>query len=598
MREYFTPALDDLPLTGNLTDSVFRRGVEEPDRVVCHRRVSRTWQPVTAARLRSDVVTWAQAMQEAGVQRGDRVGILGRTSYEWTVVDLAVWCLGAVSVPLYDTSSPVQVEGILRDSGARAVLVQAERHADAVVQGRSRCPDLEHVWGFDLMQRIAGADRLDVSSVDAESIEAARVAVGPADLATLVYTSGSTGEPHGCRLTHGNLLFESAAVGHVLREAVEGDDASALLVLPLAHVLARVLQVTALREGIRLGYVPDMSRLLDDVHDFGPTVLLGVPRVFETLFTQYSQRAAAEGRGRRNEAATEAAIAYSTALDNGGVGVLTRSRHRLYERLVYADLRRALGGRVEFALSGGAPLGDRLGHFFRGAGIPVLEGYGLTETTGATTLTTPDDVKVGKVGRPLPGTGMRVSDQGELLVKGPHVFEGYWEAPDATAEMIDPSGWLRTGDLGEIDGDGFVRVTGRTRELIVTAGGKNVVPGPLEEAIRSHPLVDQCLVVGEDQPYVAALVTLDPQTARSWAESQGKDPDLRRLAEDHDVRSAVQEAVDRANASVSQAEAVRAFRVLPETWSDQSGELTPSLKLRRAAVTRRYRREIADLYRR
>jgi long-chain acyl-CoA synthetase len=596
VREYFTPALGDLPVTGNLTDDVFRRGVQEPDRVVCHRRTGRVQEPITAARLRSDAVTWAQAMRSAGVERGDRVAILGRTSYEWTVVDLAVWCLGAVSVPLYDSSSPAQVAGILRDSRARAVLVQTERHAEVVRQGSSDCPDLDDVWGFDLSQRIAGAGRLETPAVDVDTFEAARAAVGPHDLATLVYTSGSTGEPQGCRLTHGNLLFESAAVGHVLRDTLT-DDPSALLCLPLAHVLARVLQVTALREGIRLGYVPDMSRLLDDVHDFAPSVLLGVPRVFEKLFTQYSQRAAAEGRGRRLEAGTEAAIAYSTALDNGSPGVLTRSRHRLYERLVYEHVREALGGQVRFALAGGAPLGDRLGHFFRGAGIPVLEGYGLTETTGATSITTPDDVKIGRVGRPLPGTGIRVSDEGELLVKGPHVFEGYWGSPEATAEVMDTSGWLHTGDLGEIDGDGSVRVTGRKREIIVTAGGKNVVPGPIEESIRSHPLVDQCLVVGEDRPFVGALITLDPQTARPWAEARGRPKDLVGLAVDAELRAALQEAIDRANTQVSQAESVRAFVVLPVSWSDQSGELTPSLKLRRAAVTRAYRREIADLYR-
>jgi long-chain acyl-CoA synthetase len=597
LREYFTPALD-LPATANLTDDVFQRAVEEPDRVVCQTRTGRRLQPITAARLRSDVVTRAQAMRAAGIQQADRIGVLGRTSYEWTVVDLAIWCLGAVSVPLYDSSSPAQAGGILRDSGARAVFVHSGRHAEVVQEARAGSPDLRWVWSFDPQDPLPGTDPLRAEEGASEAVEQARRAVSPDALATLVYTSGSTGEPRGCRLTHGNLLFESSALAHVLREALVDDDASALLVLPLAHVLARVMQVTALREGIRIGYAPDMSRLLDEVHDFAPTVLLGVPRVYEKLFTQYSQRAAAEGHGRRLSAATETAIAYSTALEtDGGPSLVVRSRHRLHERLVYADFRQALGGRVRFALAGGAPFGDRLGHFFRGAGMPVLEGYGLTETTGATTVTTPDDVKVGRVGRPLPGTGIRVSEDGELLVRGPHVFDGYWQAPEPTADVIDSSGWLHTGDLGEIDGDGFVRVTGRTREILVTAGGKNVVPGPLEEAIRSHPLVDQCLVVGEDRPFVAALVTLDPDAARSWAETRDKPKDVRRLADDPDVTAAVQDAVDRANAQVSKAESVRAFRVLPVTWSDESGELTPSLKLRRAAVTRTYRREIADLYR-
>ncbi len=312
MREYFTPALDDPDPSPNLTHDVFRRAVEEPDKVVCHRRTGRTWQPITAARLRSDVVTWARAMHAAGISRDDRVAILGRTSYEWTVVDLAVWCLGAVSVPLYDTSSPAQVGRILADSGARALLAQGERHAESVAQVRGDCPDLEHVWSFDVEATLPGTDPVDGSTTAPDAIEDIRAAVGPEQLATLVYTSGSTGEPQGCRLTHGNLLFESSAVAHVLREVLDEEDPATLLVLPLAHVLARVMQVTALREGVRLGYVPDMSRLLDEVHDFAPTVLLGVPRVFEKLFTQFSQRVAAEGHGRRLEAATETAIAYSS----------------------------------------------------------------------------------------------------------------------------------------------------------------------------------------------------------------------------------------------------------------------------------------------
>ena len=599
MREYFTPALDDPETSPNLTHDVFRRAVDEPDRVVCCRREGPGWRPITAARLRSDVVTWARAMHGAGVGHGDRVAILGRTSYEWTVLDLAVWCLGAVSVPLYDTSSPAQVGRILADCGARALLVQTERHAEAAAQVRAECPELEHVWSFDVDEPLPGTDAVDPSAAEADAIEEIRSAVGREQLATLVYTSGSTGEPQGCRLTHGNLVFESSAVAHVLRDVLDDDDPATLLALPLAHVLSRVMQVTALREGIRLGYVPDMSRLLDDIHDFAPTVLLGVPRVFEKLFTQYSQRVAAEGHGRRLEAATETAIAYSTALDSRrGPNVVLRSRHRLHDRLLFADLRRALGDRLRFALAGGAPLGDRLGHFFRGAGIPVLEGYGLTETTGAATVTSPDDVKIGKVGRPLPGTGVRVSDGGELLVTGPHVFQGYWGSIDSGVHEIDSSGWLHTGDIGEIDGDGFVRITGRTREILVTAGGKNVVPAPLEDAVRAHPLVDHCLVVGEDKPFVAALVTLDPELARDWAESRDKPTDLHRLSRDPDLRASIQEAVDQANAQVSQAESIRAFMVLPVVWSDQTGELTPSLKLRRSAVLRAHRRDIADLYRR
>jgi long-chain acyl-CoA synthetase len=597
VREYFTPPLDDSATASNLTDDVFHRAVTDPDRVVCHRRTGLTWESVTAARLRGDVITWAATMHAAGIGHGDRVALLGRTSYEWTVVDLAVWCLGAVSVPLYDSSSPSQVADILQDSGAQTLLVQTERHAAVAQEALAGAAGIERLWSFVPSVPLQGTapPPQAASNVDVEPI---RAGVGRHDLATIVYTSGSTGVPRGCRLTHGNLLFESSAVAHVLGDLLEAEDPATLLVLPLAHVLTRVVQVTALRQGVRLGYLPDMGRLLDEVREFAPTFLLGVPRVFEKLFNQYSQRAAAEGHGRRVEGATETAIAYSVALDSAkGPGLVLRGRHRLHDRLVYSDLRDALGGRLHHAVSGGAPLGDRLGHFFRGAGIPVLEGYGLTESTGAATVTTSDDVKVGRVGRPLPGTGVRVGDDGELLVKGPHVFQGYWAAPDAGGALVDADGWLHTGDLGEIDGDGFVRVTGRTREVIVTAGGKNVVPGPLEESVRAHPLVDHCLVVGDDRPFVAALVTLDVEAARSWAEERGKPKDARRLADDPDLRALVQEAVDAANTQVSQAESIRAFRVLPVVWSDQTGELTPSLKLRRTAVMRAHRRDIAELYR-
>ncbi len=563
--------------------------------MVCQRRAGRAWEPVTASRLRGDVVSRAQTMHAAGISKGDRVALLGGTSYEWTAIDLALWCLGAVTVPLYDVSAPPQVAAILNDSGAKAMHVQLERHAHVAAEVRGQTPSVEHVWSFD-GTRLPGTDEPAPASAWSD-IEELRGAVGADDLATLVYTSGSTGDPRGCRLTHGNLLFESDAVAHVLREVLDGDDPATLLMLPLAHVLARVMQVTALRTGTRLGYVPDLSHLLDDLHDFAPTFLLGVPRVFEKLFTQYSQRAAAEGRGRRFDKAAETAIAFSAALESdNGPSLVLRGQHRLQERRVHAGLRSAVGGRLRYAVSGGAPLGDRLGHFFRGVGIPVLEGYGLTETTGATTVTSPDDVRVGWVGRPLPGTGVRVSDEGELLVRGPHVFDGYWQEPDATAACVDPEGWLHTGDLGEIDADGSVRVTGRTREIIVTAGGKNVVPGPLEEAVRAHPLVDHCLVVGDERPFIAALVTLDHEAVHDWAEARNKPRDVRSLLDDAELNAAVQSAVDSANAQVSQAESIRAFRVLPDRWSDQSGELSPSLKLRRAAVTRAYRRQIADLY--
>ncbi len=599
MREYFTPAADDSSPGSNLTDEIFERAAREPGRVVCQRYVGPgRWEPVTAAALCDDVRRWAGVLLTAGIEVGDRVALLGRSSYEWTVLDLAVWSVGGVTVPLYDTSSAAQVRDIVSDCGARVILVQSVAHAELVTEIDGDCPDLEHVWPFDPDQPVLGARTPPAPDGSADAVDSRRRAVTADHLATLVYTSGATATPRGCRLTHANLLFESDAVASTLGDVLDSDDAATLVVLPLAHVLARVMQVTALRRGVRLGYVPDLHRLLEDVEAFRPTFLLGVPRILEKLFTQYSQQAAAAGHGRVFDKAAAAAIAYSTALDSeSGPSLTLRGRHRLYGRRTYPAFRDALGGRLTCVLSGGAPLGDRLGHFYRGVGIPALEGYGLTETTGASAVTTLDDVRVGRVGRPLPGTGVRVSDDGELLVTGPHVFDGYWGTTTGDATRLDDTGWLHTGDLGEIDGDGSIRVTGRTREIIVTAGGKNVAPGPLEEAVRAHPLVDHCLVVGDERPFVAALVTLDVDRAAQWARERDLPEDLAHVAAHPQARAEVQGALDVANDQVSQAEAIRAFRILPDTWSDESGHLTPSLKLRRGAILRAYRRDIDELYR-
>ena len=483
--------------------------------------------------------------------------------------------------------------------GPSAVLAEDRDHLARVTSVRAGLDDLHHVWVIDdnaveVLTRL-GADVSD------DALEERRSAVGPGDVATIIYTSGTTGRPKGCVLTHGNFLVEIGTAVHELealfRADDEGAEAATLLFLPLAHVFARVIQIGAVRARVRLGHSADAVRLAPTLRQFRPTFVLAVPRVFEKVFTTASQRATADGRGPVFERAAETAIAWSRGLDRGRPGLAVRARHAAYSRLVYGKIRDALGGSCRFAVSGGAPLGERLGHFYRGVGLTVLEGYGLTETTAAVTVNTPDALKIGTVGRPLPGTAVRVADDGELLVRGGQVFRGYWNDPEATAAVLEDDGWFHTGDVGEIDDEGFVKVTGRKKEILVTAGGKNVAPAPLEDRLRAHALVSQALVVGDGQPFIGALVTLDAETLPQWAEAHGKKGGLADLVDDVDLVAAVQAAVDDANESVSKAESIRKFRILSHDWTEEDGQLTPSLKLKRSVVLRECRDEIADLYR-
>ena len=461
------------------------------------------------------------------------------------------------------------------------------------LRGADGTPALEHVWVLD----DSGLDQLALAGagIAADVLEARRAAVTPSDPATIIYTSGTTGQPKGCRLTHANFMVELGEATGALPELFDPPDACTLLFLPLAHVFARIIQVGCVRRGTALGHTSDIAGLSATMAEFRPTFVLSVPRVFEQVFNNASQQALITGRGRVFDGAVGTAIAYSRALDTGRPGLALRARHRAYERLVYRPLRERLGGRVRYAISGGAPLGERLGHFFRGIGVPVLEGYGLTESTAALTVNTPQEHKVGTVGRPVPGTTARVADDGELLFRGGQVFDGYWRAEDATAQTLR-DGWLHTGDLGEIDPEGFVRVTGRKQEILVTAGGKNVAPAVLEDLIRLHPLVSQALVVGDGRPYVAALLTLDPSGAATWAERHGRSNDVRELHDDPDLLAELQSAVDDANRTVSAAESIRRFHVLPADWTEEQGYLTPTLKLKRTLVLADFRDEIDALY--
>lgn len=595
MREFSLPALYEVPPDGNLTDLVRRNAAQHPQVPVLARERDGRWEDVTAADFLTEVHAVAKGLIAAGVEPGDRIGLLSRTRYEWTLWDFAIWSAGAVTVPVYETSSPEQIAWILGDSGAVGVLVETAEHAAAVRSVRDRLPALRHLWCL-ADEAVARLTREGAEVSDATVDE--RAATAKADSpATLVYTSGTTGRPKGCLLTHRAFFAECGNVVERLRPLFRTGESALLLFLPTAHVLGRLAQLVSVMAPIKLGHLPDTRRLTEELAAFRPTLVLGVPRLFEKIY--HRARAEARRRGRRRvfDAAERTAVAYSRALDDpAGPPLALRLRHRLFDLLVYRGLRAALGGRVTHAISGGAPLDAHLGHFFRGIGITVLEGYGLTESCAATALNPWDRPKIGTVGQPLPGSVIRIDDSGEVLLHGEHLFSGYWNNPQATEEAL-ADGWFHTGDLGTLDADGYLTIRGRKKELLVTAGGKNVSPTVLEDRIRAHPLVAECVVVGDGRPYVAALITLDEEFLTHWAErhrKSGRTPS--ELRDDPDLLAAVQQAVDEGNAAVSRAEAVRRFRLLPVQLTEKSGHLTPSLKVKRAAVVKDFAEEIEALY--
>jgi long-chain acyl-CoA synthetase len=578
----------------NLTDLLERAARERPGAVQFSRRVDGGWQDVTTTRFRVEVTRLAKGLVAAGVRPGDRIAIMSKTRYEWTLADFAIWSAGAVTVPIYETSSAEQVSWILADSGAVAAFVETAGHAGTVAHVRDTLPALREVWSID-----AGAvDQLGAAgaAVHDTEIDRRRRGLDGASVATIIYTSGTTGRPKGCELTHAN--FNDLAANAVARlgAVVSADGASTLLFLPLAHVFARFVQVLCVASGARLGHSADVKNLIEDLGGFHPTFVLAVPRVFEKIYNSAAARAEAGGKGSIFHSAADTAIAWSQALDAGRMPVTLRLRHALFDRLVYGRLRATLGGQIQYAVSGGAPLGTRLGHFFRGAGVTVLEGWGLTETTAPATVNTPEKIKIGSVGLPLPGVTIRIADDGELLVRGVGVLAGYFGNPAATAEAIE-DGWFHTGDLGEVDEDGYVRITGRKKEIIVTAGGKNVAPSVLEDRLRAHALISQCMVVGDQRPFIAALVTLDAEMLPTWLANSGKPAmDAAAAAQDPDVRAEVQRAVDHANEAVSKAESIRAFVVLPTDFTEAGGQLTPKLSLKRAVVLKEFADQVEQIY--
>ncbi len=579
----------------NVTDYVVDNALEEPHRVAVSVREGDRWRDVSSREFLGEATAVAKGLIAAGIGAGDRIGLLAKTRYEWTLLDFAVWFAGAVSVPVYETSAAEQVEWILGDSGAVACFVESPQHAETITSVRGSLPGLRSVWCIDddALATLATSGR----EVSDEEIARRRGGLTRDSLATIIYTSGTTGRPKGCELTHGNFRAEIDNIRLRLPEVLEQEGASLLLFLPLAHVLARVVEVLCIAAKLRLGHCADPRRLLEDLGSFQPSFLLAVPRVFEKVYNTSEQKAVAAGKGRVFAAAARTAIAYSEGCDDGKPGPLLRARHAVFDRLVYGRLRAALGGRVRYAISGGASLGERLGHFYRGIGLVVLEGYGLTETTAAAAVNTPEALKLGTVGQPLPGVGIRIAEDGEVLFKGGIVFAGYHNNPDATREAFDDDGWFRSGDLGELDADGFLRITGRKKEILVTAGGKNVAPAALEDRLRAHPLVSQCMVVGDGQPYIAALLTLDPEALPGWLEARGLPAQtVDEAVRDPAVVTEIQSAIDAVNRTVSRAESIRRFQILPVDFTEENGKLTPSLKLRRGPVLAEYASEIDAMY--
>lgn len=598
MREFTVPPLANVPSDTNITDFVLRQASKASNPALFSRLDGAgQWQDISAIEFLADVSALAKGLMASGVGAGDRVGIMSRTRYEWALIDFAIWFAGGVSVPIYETSSPSQVAWNLGDSGAVAAFGESAHHENIIRQAAASegLTALTHVWqlegsGLDAV-RAAG------TGVSDDDLEARRRAAGLSDLATIIYTSGTTGRPKGCELTHGNFVeLSENALATSLRQIVN-QQARTIMFLPLAHVFARFISVLSVAAGVTVAHTPDIKHLLPDLQSYKPTFILAVPRVFEKVYNSALTKAEDGGKGAIFHKAADTAIAYSRARQDGGVGFGLKIKHAIFDRLVYSKLRAAMGGQVAHAVSGGGPLGERLGHFFQGIGMQILEGYGLTETTAPISVNTPERIKIGTVGAPIPGTTVRIADDGEILTKGTCVMRGYYKRDDLTAEAF-VDGWFRTGDIGQLDGDGFLTITGRKKEIIVTAGGKNVVPAQLEDQIRADALVSQVLVVGDNRPFIGALVTLDEEALPGWLQRHGlpAETTVTEAAGNAVVKAAVQELINHANQSVSQAEAIKAFRIVPCDFTEASGHLTPSMKVKRAQVMKDFENVIDEMY--
>ena len=594
MNDSVMPRLFEGDPSDSLADLPGRNAEKNPQRVAFTVKEAGAWRDVTAAQFNHDVRALAKGLIAQGLQAGDRLAIMARTRYEWTLLDFATWAAGGVPVPIYETSSAEQVEWIVKDSGTRFLVVETAKHAAVAEEARGNLTTLEQVFVIDngdLETLTAGGSQVGDEQLDERIASQER-----SSLATIIYTSGTTGRPKGCELTHDNFLGLAENATAKLGDVVQREDASTLLVLPRAHVFARYIEVRAVSAEARMGHSADIANILDDFQSFKPTFILAVPRVFEKIFNKANETATADGKGKIFAKAAETAIAWSEGKDSGSIPLKVKVQHAVFDKLVYSKLRAKMGNQVEYAVSGGAPLGTRLGHFFRGIGVTILEGYGLTETTAPATVNLPDKVKIGTVGPPLPGVSVRIGEDGEILIKGLNVLRGYHDNESATADAIR-DGWFSTGDLGELDEDGYLKITGRKKEILVTAGGKNVAPGVLEDRLRAHPLISQCLVVGDGKPFIAALVTLDEEMLPGWAANNGLGSlTVEQARTNETVLAEIQGAVDEANKAVSKAESIRKFSVLAEDFTEDNGTLTPSMKLKRNVIMRDFEDEVEGLY--
>jgi long-chain acyl-CoA synthetase len=595
VNEYVTPAVVPADPAANTTDLLMARVAATPNEpLFALPTADGGWSDVSTAEFHRQVVALAKGLIAAGIQPGEKIGFMCKTRYEWTLVDFATWFAGAVLVPIYETSSPTQLQFNLVDSGATALIVETPDHFAKFDEVRSELPQVAKVWQLGL----GDLDKLAASgtAVTDDEVEARRSAAVGSDLATIIYTSGSTGRPKGCVLTHSNFVELSRNAALAMGPVV-APGSSTLLFITTAHVFARFISILAVHTGVKVGHQADTKQLVPALGSFKPTFLLAVPRVFEKVYNSAESSAESGGKGKIFRAAAQVAVEHSKALDAGHVSAGLALKFALFDRLVYRKLKNVMGGRIRFAVSGSAPLGTYLGHFFRSLDVKILEGYGLTETTAPATVNLVDKFKIGTVGPALPGVGIKIADDGEILVKGVDVFDGYWNNPEATAEVMQGD-WFHTGDLGALDDDGYLTVTGRKKEIIVTAGGKNVAPAGLEDPIRSNTLVGQVVVVGDQKPFISALITLDPEMLPAWLKNNGEPADmpLADAVENPKVVAEVQRAVDAANSRVSRAESIRKFVILPTEFTEQSGHLTPKMSIKRGPIVKDFAGVIDAMY--
>ena len=594
IKSFTAPRTVSVPPADNVVAALLSRSIAAPDHAAIAYRSGAAFETMDTTSFVGEVMEVAAGIVALGVEPGTRISLFSATRWEFTVIDYAIWASGCAAVTIYETSSADQVEWIVGDSGSKVIICETADHRRIFESVSDRVPECS--TSFMIEER--AIDELKALATDASRAEVEQRigAIKHDDLASLVYTSGTTGMPKGCILSHGNFIWESRQL-EAMAPQVMNDTQRQLMFLPLAHIWARLVEVVCISTGVTISYSSGVPQLIDELSMVRPTWIFSVPRVFEKIYNAAKQQADSQRKGRIFDRASDVAIRYSTDLDSGGPGAWTRIQHAVFDRLVYSKLRAKFGGELKFAFSGGAPLGTRLGHFFRGIGMNVLEGYGLTETTAGSTQNTPDAMHIGSVGRPFFGTSIATADDGEVLIKGGQIFSGYWNDEHATNEALEPDGWFHSGDIGEIDDNGFLWITGRKKEIIVTAGGKNVAPAVLEDRIRAHPLVSQVVVIGEAQPFIAALVSIDEQALPDWASANGKvSADLQDLLDDPDLMASIQSAIDDANSTVSRAEAIKAFRILPEDLTVEDGGLTPTFKVRRANVTDRYQAVVSDIY--